>query len=223
MQRQSAPTRVGLVDEDVSLREHFRRAIEADAGLRFAFAVASGHAALEALAGEHLDVLLVGLGLPDLPGADLIRACLTLQPTCAVMVLSSFDDDTHLVEALRAGARGYLLKSDLQQGLAHQVHALRAGGSPLSPAIARRLLAMWSAIDIDHPAPKATATPAPLTPKERDVLTFIARGYRYGEIAKQMGITIATVRTHARSLFAKLDVHNRTEAVFEARAQGVLR
>jgi DNA-binding NarL/FixJ family response regulator len=141
-----------------------------------------------------------------------------------------------MVQAFEAGASGYLLKDGTEADLATHIRHLRAGGSPMSPVIARKLLRRWqahSAIPIPTPlsasAPqqpatgaRPTAAPERLSPREFEVLDLVSRGFTYVEVGVQMGVSASTVQTHIRNIYGKLDVHNKSEAVFEARNLGWL-
>ena len=228
---------VALVEDDPGMRQ---RLCEAITGNRTMDLIYSGESSLECIAwlrDHSVQVLLVDLGLPDGSGIDVIRQCRALQPSCDVMVITMFGDEANMLEAFAAGARGYLLKDGTERDLARHVLDLRAGGSPMSPIIARRLLQVWQGngsgatpgperrIDRTHlpvPAPPTAQRDDPLTPKERQVLHLVARGFTYDEAATRIGVSVSTVRTHVRNIYGKLDVHNKTEAVFEARALGWL-
>lgn len=228
---------VALVEDDPGLRGRLAEAVVSNPTIRLIYA---GGSSLECIAWlrEHaVDVLLVDLGLPDGSGIDVIRHCRALRPACDVMVITMFGDEANMLEAFAAGARGYLLKDGTERDLARHVLDLRAGGSPMSPIIARRLLQVWQgdggaastaiAARVERALPSVdearNAQPDdPLTPKERQVLHLLSRGFTYEESATQMGVSVSTVRTHVRNIYGKLDVHNKTEAVFEARALGWL-
>lgn len=219
-----APVSVALVEDDPGMRERFERVIAAEPSLRLAFGASTAGELLAWFAGNPVDVLLVDLGLPDRSGLEVIRRCRDLQPTCAMMVLTIFGDEVNMLRAFEAGAGGYLLKDGTEADLAAHVLSLHAGGSPMSPIIARQLLVQWQA----RPASAtATAEVAPgreaLSPRETEVLGLVARGFTYAETAQRMGILLSTVQSHVRNIYGKLDVHNKTEAVFEARQLGLLR
>lgn len=223
------PITVALVEDDAGVRDRFTRAIAAAPSLRFAFGAATAGELLAWFADNAVDVLLVDLGLPDCSGLEVIRRCSRMQPACASMVITMFGDEHNMLQAFEAGARGYLLKDGTEADLASHVQSLHAGGSPMSPIIARRLLSRWKA---DATARQVAARPAPivrqpgmpeaLSRRESQVLDLVARGFTYPEIAVQMGVSVTTVQTHVRNIYGKLDVHNRTEAVFEARQVGLL-
>jgi DNA-binding NarL/FixJ family response regulator len=220
---------VALVEDDGIMRERFRRVIDAAASLRFAFGAPNAADILVWLAVNPVDVLLVDLALPDLSGFEVIRRCRKLRPECAVMVVTMFGDEANMLQAFEAGASGYLLKDGTESDLAVHVRSLHSGGSPMSPVIARKLLERWRAGDSGLPrtarsADGATdAAPGFFSPRESQVLDLIARGFTSPEISRQLGVSVTTVQTHVRNIYGKLDVHTKTEAVFEARQLGLLR
>jgi DNA-binding NarL/FixJ family response regulator len=151
-----------------------------------------------------------------------------------VLVVTVFGDERNMLQAFEAGAGGYILKDGTEADLASHVTQLHAGGAPMSPLIARQLLVRWQAnaaaarSESGQPAPPVgTGVDAEgresLSPREAQVLDMVARGFTYGEVAQRMGLSLSTVRTHVRNIYGKLDVHNKTEAVFEARHLGLLR
>ncbi|VTU46407.1 Protease production enhancer protein (plasmid) [Variovorax sp. SRS16] len=217
-----APVSVALVEDDPGMRARFERVIRAEPSLRFAFGASTAGELLEWFANNAVDVLLVDLGLPDCSGREVIRRCRDLQPACAMMVLTIFGDEMNMLNAFEAGAGGYLLKDGTEADLAAHVLSLHAGGSPMSPIIARQLLVRWQG---RTETPKADVLPASdaLSPRESEVLALVARGFTYAETAERMGILLSTVQSHVRNIYGKLDVHNKAEAVFEARQLGLLR
>lgn len=229
--------RVALLEDTPATRERFARAIAAIAGAELVFAAATLQAMLSWLQTDEPDVLLVDLMLPDGSGLDALRFCRDKYPACDMMVISMFGEEAQIVDALSAGATGYLLKDGTEEDLAQHLKALRAGGSPLSPLIARRLLkrnfasydalisATTAALSIPVAAARSvSAVPAipALTRRERDVLDLIARGFSYPELASSLNISINTVQYHVKGIYAKLSVHSKTEAVFEARHAGLI-
>lgn len=232
--------RVALLEDTLATQERFARAITAIAGAELVFVAATLQAMLSWLQTDEPDVLLVDLMLPDGSGLDALRFCRDKYPACDMMVISMFGEEAQIVDALSAGATGYLLKDGTEEDLAQHLKALRAGGSPLSPLIARRLLkrnfasydalvsATTAALSIPVAAARSVsaiaaipAIPA-LTRRERDVLDLIARGFSYPELASNLNISINTVQYHVKGIYAKLSVHSKTEAVFEARHAGLI-
>lgn len=229
-----APIHVALVEDDPGVRARLARVIDADESLKFVHAASSVADILAWLSDNAVDILLVDLGLPDGSGLDVIRRCRRIQPACAVLVVTVFGDERNMLQAFEAGAGGYILKDGTEADLASHVTQLHAGGAPMSPLIARQLLVRWQANAAA--ARNEAGVPAPavgsgvdaegresLSPREAQVLDMVARGFTYGEVAQRMGLSLSTVRTHVRNIYGKLDVHNKTEAVFEARHLGLLR
>jgi DNA-binding NarL/FixJ family response regulator len=223
----TTPITVALVEDDAGMRDRFARVIAAEPSLRFLFGAGTAGELLSWFAENPVDVLLVDLGLPDRSGLEVIHRCCRMQPACALMVITMFGDESNMLQAFEAGARGYLLKDGTEADLASHVLSLHAGGSPMAPIIARQLLARWQADAAARQAPRvAPAAKRPdveaLSRRESQVLDLVARGFTYPEIAIQMGVSVTTVQTHVRNIYGKLGVHNRTEAVFEARQVGLL-
>lgn len=216
------PITVALVEDDARVRERFQRVIAAEPTLRLLHAAGTAQELLAWFAENAVDVLLVDLGLPDTPGLEVIRQARRMQPACAVMVITMFADEANMLQAFEAGAGGYLLKDGTEADLAAHVLSLHGGGSPMSPIIARQLLVRWQASAPPSAAARVGA-PVALSKRESEVLDLIARGFIYPEIAQQMGLSVSTIQTHVRNIYGKLDVHNKTEAVFEARQLGLLR
>jgi DNA-binding NarL/FixJ family response regulator len=170
------------------------------------------------LAGLRVDVLLVDLGLPDGSGIDLIREVHRSHLETEIMVVTVFGDEAHVMASIEAGATGYLLKRDLPRLLTATVLELRAGGSPISPVIARQLLNRF----VKPPAAAPGGEDCGLSGREREVLTFIAKGFTVLEIAGMLGLSAHTVGTHVKRIYRKLAVHSRAEALYEAGRLGLL-
>jgi DNA-binding NarL/FixJ family response regulator len=225
---------VALVEDDVRIRERLVQVILQAPSLRLLFVASTAAQLLEWLANHEVNVLLVDLGLPDRSGLEVIREARLMQPDCSAMVITMFGDEASMLAAFEAGARGYLLKDGTEADLASHVQSLHAGGSPMTPIIARQLLARWHAVRppvaAQEPSPKTAVRAVSaeavkvdgLSPRESEVLDLIARGFIYLEIADRMGVSVSTVQSHVRNIYGKLGVHNKAEAVFEARQCGLL-
>src|ERR1700749_849686 len=218
---QESPTRILVVDDDDAFRETVCAAIERDEGMVLADQVSNAESAREAIASGEFEVALIDLGLPDGNGIDLIREIASTRPDIDVMVVTVFGDEAHVLASIEAGATGYLLKRSLNDTLGATVRELRAGGSPLSPVIARPLP---HRLKKDHPVPSqpAVVDDGGLSEREREVLLFIAKGFTVGEIANMLHLSAHTVATHVKHIYRKLAVHSRTEAVYEAGRMGLL-
>ena len=207
------PITVLLVEDDAHTREGLGEAVRRDPGLCLLGDAGTYAEARERLARHRPDVLLIDLGLPDGDGTELIRqACSDGSPTQA-MVITVFGDERHVVRALEAGATGYLLKdADLDQ-IAASIRQLADGQCPISPAIARYLLRRFQ----PDPAPAVN-----LTDREAEVLSLVAKGYSYAEIAEGLALSVHTARAHIRNIYGKLSVRTRGEAVYEAMQIGLV-
>ena len=218
-----APTRILVVDDDDAFRESVCAAIARDDDMVLAAQGNAVAAAREAIAHVDFDVALIDLGLPDGNGIDLIREISRTLPDADVMVVTVFGDEAHVLASIEAGATGYLLKRNLTDTLGETVRELRAGGSPISPVIARQLLQRFKRNTPESPQPAATVVDdGGLSEREREVLLFIAKGFTVGEIANMLHLSAHTVATHVKHIYRKLAVHSRTEAVFEAGRMGLL-
>lgn len=215
----AAAISVGLVEDDPGTQERLRSALRRAAQLRLAYAGSTVAQTVQWLRSNSVDVLLVDLGLPDGSGLEVIRQCRALCPATEIMVITMFGDEANMMRAFEAGARGYLLKDGTEDDLAEHVLSLKAGGSPMTPIIARQLLARLSPSPL---SPKLPGHAAALTGREREILATLARGFTYAEAAEIMNIAPSTVQSHVKNIYSKLAVHSKTEAIFEARQLGIL-
>jgi len=169
-----------------------------------------------------VDVLLTDLGLPDGSGLEVIRHATRLNPACEPLVISMFGDEDNVLASIEAGALGYIHKDSTPDDIAQTILDMRAGASPISPMIARRVLAKYQS---DRRQQDRATPPVPrglLSPREQEVLALISRGFSYAEIARLQALSVHTVQTHIKNLYGKLSVHSRSEAVFEATRMGFL-
>jgi DNA-binding NarL/FixJ family response regulator len=215
-------TRVAFVEDDRDAAASLAASIEVQDWLELAAAWRTGAEALAGIETAAPDVLLVDLGLPDMPGLEVIRAVTRRYPTCDVMVISMFGDEANVMAALEAGASGYLLKGQLARDVAADIRDLRDGGSPLSPVIARQVLRRLNGPPVTLKPSGAPPPETGLSPRETEILNAISRGFTYAEVAAMLHISVATVHTHLKRVYGKLAVHSKTEAVFEASRLGLL-
>ncbi|MDE2604548.1 MAG: response regulator transcription factor [Burkholderiales bacterium] len=217
--------RVLVVEDDAATREFFAEAVRRDPGLVLAGCVGTVGEAFAWLGAPHeaLDVLLVDIGLPDGSGLQVIRETLRHDPACEALVISMFGDEENVLASIEAGAMGYIHKDSSPDDIAGVIHEMKRGGSPISPMIARRVLGRFRG---GREAARPQAMPSPdapaLSPREQEVLELVARGFSYADIARLKAVSIHTVQTHIKHLYAKLAVSSRTEAVFEATQLGLL-
>jgi DNA-binding NarL/FixJ family response regulator len=220
----SMVTTVLIVEDEPEFLRRFSEAVMADPGLRLLGAVSTGTAAKALLDAQAPDVMLVDLGLPDISGVDVIRHAATRCPQCDVLVVTMFGDDGHVLSSIEAGATGYLLKDAASERIASSIHEVRAGGSPISPSIARRVLNRFRIA----PAPPPSAPPpgngeaSPLSERETEILRLVAKGFSFDTVGEVLGISPHTVVAHVKKIYRKLAVHSRGEAVYEASQMGLL-
>lgn len=218
------PVRILVVEDDAVTRTALCLSIEAEPNLVLVGAFDAMQPALEWMRTGAMEVLLTDLGLPDGSGIEIIRACRRLHPQCDIMVLTMSANEADVVACIEAGACGYLLKDGPRNDIARSVLSMREGGAPMSPAIARMVL---ERIRTGKPSPapheKKARAVARLTKREKAILDLIARGDTYGNIASLLSVSVGTVQTHIKSIYSKLSVHSRGEAVFEAQRRGLLK
>lgn len=210
-----------LVEDDANTRARLAEVIAAHPQLRLLAAVGSCAEARTELDRGAPDVLLTDLGLPDGDGVDLIRELRGRGYATGTMVVTIFGDESHVVAALEAGALGYILKDGSPDYLGNSILEMLAGGSPISPPIARYLLRRFRGADAAT-APARPELPR-LSEREGQVLELIVKGFSYAEIARLIGVSTHTVTTHVRGIYGKLEVHSRGEAVYEAVQLGLVR
>jgi len=212
----AAPVTIALVEDDDEARGRLVASIRSDPSLRLVGEYRRGGEALAGLDAGAPDVFLVDLGLPDMPGLDVVRHIATRHPGCEILVVTIFGDEESIIGALEAGAHGYVLKGALEHDIAEDIRHLRNGGSPLSPVIARQVLKRLV------PAKPALFGRAILTQRENEILNAIARGFTYAETGELLHLSVQTVHTHLKNIYKKLAVHSKTEAVFEAERRRLL-
>ena len=208
-------TRIVIVEDEAEFRRRLSEIIRAEPGFALVGSAANGAEALALIEGTAAEVFLVDLGLPDMDGTRVIRAASARYPEADVVVVTVFGDDRHVLASIEAGATGYLLKDVSAEDLVRSIRSLRAGGSPISPVIARRLLQR-----LRPPSPAAEET---LSPREREILQYIAKGFSFEEVGGLLAISAHTVTSHVKNIYRKLAVHSRSEAVYEANKLGMLR
>jgi len=221
--------RVAVVEDHGACRTALAHALQAAPDMRVQWLAASRAEALERLRDDlPLDVLLLDLGLPDGSGLDVLAALRRRWPQAAAMVSTIFGDEAHVLGAIEAGAMGYLLKDLPPQAVLQEVRSLHAGGSPINPLVARKLLLRavspgQASGAVPLPAQPAAAAPdAAPSAREAELLRMVARGHTLDEVAQAMGVSRHTVRTFVRRVYAKLQVSTRAEAVSAALRQGWL-
>ncbi len=185
----------------------------------------SGEAALELLEVKRPDVLLQDLGLPRMSGIEVTREVKRRWPEVEVLIFTIFDEEEKVIEAVKAGASGYLLKGASSEKILEAIREVHAGGSIIQPNLARRLLRHFHVPETDSkppPAYREEPPTRPLTEREIEILRLIAKGLSNNEAAGVLHLSRATVRTHLEHIYTKLDVTNRVEAVTEGLRKGLI-
>jgi DNA-binding NarL/FixJ family response regulator len=187
------------------------------------FEAARIHDALALISAERFDVGLIDLGLPDGSGVDVVAALREAQPEAQSVVVTIHDDDDHLFPALQAGAFGYLLKEQPREHFVEQLQRISQGEPPLSPSIARRVIAYFAAQSKPKALPQDTLPHVSLTDRENEVLLWVAKGYTLPEIGVQLNLSRHTIADYVKQIYRKLNVSSRAEAALEAQRLGLFR
>jgi DNA-binding NarL/FixJ family response regulator len=211
--------RVAIADDQALVRTGFRVILDAEPDLEVVGEAGDGRETVELVQARRPDVVLMDIRMPNLDGIEATRRLAALTQPPRVLVLTTFDLDEYVYEALRAGASGFLLKDAGADELLHAVRVVAAGDALLSPSITRRLIADYAR---RPPPSEQPAALAELTPRELDVLRLVARGLSNAEIARQLVVGDATVKTHVARIFQKLDLHDRAQAVVLAYESGLV-
>lgn len=209
-------TRVALVEDDRSTREGLRLLIHGSPGFVCQGAYGSVEEALAGLARDTPDVLLMDINLPGMSGREGVRIVKERWPAIEVLMLSVYGEQESVFESICNGAAGYLLKKTPPARLLEAIQEARAGGSPMSPEIARKVVMLF------RKTPRPDPEDRRLTPRELQLLALLAEGHAYAEAADLLGVTENTVRNHIRSIYDKLHVHSKSEAVSKALRQGLI-
>lgn len=199
--------KVAIVEDDRDFRDLLQVGMKNDAGIHVIATFSSGDRFLEGLADLDADVVVMDINMPGTSGIGCVALAKPRKPAMQFLMSTVFENPAYIFQALCAGATGYIVKSAPAKDLIAAVYEIHAGGSPMSPAIARAVVASFQG---------ATSQPIQeeqLTAKEREVVDALASGLMYKEIADKLGVNISTVRTHVRSIYDKLQVHSRTAAV----------
>jgi DNA-binding NarL/FixJ family response regulator len=211
---------VALVDDDPHYRDMFARTVQDHPEMALVHAADSGLDMLGWLDGHQPDVLLVDLGLPDVPGLEVVKFGAKRWPQMSMAVVTLFSDEPHVMACLEAGAMGYILKQSPALDVSATILDIASGGSPMSPFIARYVLQRLRRSEKTETALKVEQEPSILTVRELSILDYVARGFRVSEVAQLLGIQASTVSSHLKSIYTKLAVHSKTEAVYEAVRMG---
>jgi DNA-binding NarL/FixJ family response regulator len=212
-----ARTRVLIADDHASFRSGLRALLGTAGDMAVVGEAGTGDDAVRKTTGLQPDVVLMDLNMPGMDGLEATRRIVETTPHVAVLVVTMYDDDESVFDAVRAGARGYVLKGAQRAELLRAVRAVVAGEAIFGPGVARRLMAYFA-----QPRPALTVAAFPeLTEREREILELVARGRSNTEIAAQLVLSPKTVRNHVSNIFSKLQARDRSEAIVRARQAGM--
>lgn len=220
--RDSTICRILLIEDDAPVRERFADIIVKWPRGHLVAACGTLAEAVDAIRDNAIDLLITDLNLPDGHGTQAIFALRNDQPAAEAMVISVLADDRNVIQAIEAGATGYLLKDSDPIDIVEAIIELLAGRSPISSAIARTIVRGLGGRDDRSPNALEKKSPS-LTPREMDILWGIAKGFTYGELADRLHISKQTVPVHIKNVYRKLQANNRSEAVYEASRRGLIR
>jgi DNA-binding NarL/FixJ family response regulator len=202
--------KIAIVDDDEGIRTGLAALIRRSPNFKLVGDYANAEAALREIPRQKPNVVLMDINLPGMNGVECVRQLKATMPAVQFLMLTVYEDSDSLFNSFKAGARGYLLKRTASVRLLEAIRDVHAGGSPMTPHLARRVVDYLS-------KPAAGTSPVAdvshLTPGEKEFLDQLANGYAYKEIAGRMNISIDTVRSYVRTVYEKLHVHSRTEAV----------
>lgn len=198
---------VSIVEDDPGVRSSLARLIDGSPGFRCISEHATAESALAEIPKQNPAVVLMDINLPGISGVECVRRLKPVLSSTQIIMLTVYQNTEHIFNALAAGATGYLLKQTPPADLLAAIRDVHGGGSPMNSHIARKIVQSFH-----QPAPSAHETEN-LSPREAEVLDLLAKGYLYKEIADLTGLTYATVHTHIRHIYEKLEVRSRAQAV----------
>lgn len=242
MTADSAPTTVAIIEDTNEFLAYFAEIVSAAPDFHLAGTATSGREGKKLIDARTAQIYLIDIGLPDVSGIDLIRHSRAAHPESEVMVITMFGDESTVLTSIEAGATGYLLKDSSEQEFRDALRALRNGGSPVSPAVARKILRRFAQIGPQEkdnvllpagPAPAAAEPAEPvepagpsetpgLTTREVQILRLLAKGLTFGDIGAELAISAHTVAKHVKNIYRKLAVKSRGEAVYAASKFGII-
>jgi DNA-binding NarL/FixJ family response regulator len=216
--------RVLVVEDQVKILKSQLKLLEGSPDLEIVGTALSGEAALEEIDKLKPDVVLCDLGLPRMSGIDVTRQVKAKHPAIEILIFTIFDDEEKVIDAVRAGAAGYLLKGAPTDKIVEAIKEVKGGGTVIQPNLARRLLKHFAVPVQSGPERKLQVEPPsrPLSEREQEILQLIAKGVSNAEAAAVLGVSRATIRTHLEHIYQKLEVTNRVEAVTEGIRKGLI-
>jgi DNA-binding NarL/FixJ family response regulator len=202
------PIRISIVEDDEPVRRILGNFVRSDPSLRLVSDFGESEKAIASLPGDPPDVVLMDINLPQMSGVECVHHLKPLLPHTQFLMLTVYDDPEHIFKALAAGATGYLLKSTRREDLITAIQQIHEGGSPMSSAIARKVVRSFAGTRSPQPRQETDE----LSAREQQVLGFLAQGFLYKEIADKLNLNVFTVKTYTRRIYEKLHVHSRSQA-----------
>jgi DNA-binding NarL/FixJ family response regulator len=200
---------VSIVEDDHATRDSLEALLKETPGLECKSTYATGEEALTGIPQEKPDVVLADIRLPGISGIECVARLKMRMPKLQVLMLTTYEERELIFNSLRAGASGYILKNAPRTELVHAVEQVHAGGAPMSMQIARKVVSHFQAI------PDNGSDVEKLTQREHQILSLLAKGFLYKEIADQLGISMGTVKVHVHTIYEKLHVQSRTQATLK--------
>jgi len=216
----SKTIRVYIVEDQVQILKSLLKILEASGGIQLVGTALSGESAVVDIPELKPDVVLLDLELPRMDGIAVTREIKTTCPSAEILIFTVFDNEEKVLEAIQAGASGYLLKASGKTKLLEAICEVHAGGTIIQPNLARKLLRHFHGGSLPE-KPEASEKPT-LTQREQEILLLIAKGVSNAEAARVLHLSKATIRTHLEHIYRKLEVANRVEAVTEGLRKGII-
>jgi DNA-binding NarL/FixJ family response regulator len=213
--RMAKTIKVSLVEDDPGVRASLANMIDGAPGFQCHATYADGAAAIANIPGNRPDVVLMDINMPGMLGTECVRRLKTVAPDMPVLMLTVYDDSEQIFKSLMAGATGYLLKRTPKDKLLEAIREVTSGGAPMSRQIARRVVRYFNEVGRLPATPQRAPEVKTLTEREEQVLSLLAKGHAYKEIADLLKISFETVRSYIRAIYDKLHVHSRTEATLK--------
>ena len=202
--------RVAIVEDDLRWRSSLETLLREAGGLDCVGSFSTGEDAIKGIPAQRPQIVLMDINLPKMSGVECTRQLRALMPELQILMLTVYDDSDRIFQALQMGASGYLLKRATADEILQAIQDVHRGGAPMSPYIARKVVQSFQ-----HQVP-TTKSDDVLSKRESDVLSYVARGYSDKEVAEALGLTTATVRSYLKTIYSKLHVHSRTQAITKA-------
>lgn len=223
---EAAKIKVFVVEDQTKILKNQLKLLEASTDLQIVGTALSGETAVEEVLRIKPNVLLLDLGLPRMSGIDVTREVKAKCPEIEILIFTIFDEEEKVLDAVKAGASGYLLKGTPADRIIEAIKEVSVGGTVIQPSLARRLLRHFRVPEAPgaEPPPPPPGEPEvkPLSEREKEILQLIAKGVSNSEAAKMLNVSKATIRTHLEHIYRKLEVTNRVEAVTEGIRKGLI-